>query len=67
MFHFSVMVRNYKKKGLYASYTSEVIDVAVTAVKSKLMSVRQASKEFGVPPTALHNWVHSKVRTPSKL
>ena len=56
------MVRNYKKKGVYGNYKPEVVDAAVSAVKTKLMSVRDAAKEFGIPPTTLHNWVHSKVR-----
>ena len=59
------MVRNYKKKGAYASYNPEVIDAAVTAVKKNLMTLRGAAKEFGIPPTTLHNWVHAKVRAPS--
>ena len=56
------MVRKYKKKGVYGSYKQEVVDAAVTAVKTKLMSMRSASKEFGIPTTTLHNWVNGKVR-----
>ena len=55
------MVRTYKKKGKYGQYSPDVIDAAASAVKSKLMSVRQASKEFGIPPTTIHNWVQNKV------
>ena len=55
------MVRTYKKKGKYGQYSPDVIDAAVSAVKNKLMSVREASKEFGIPPTTIHNWVHNKV------
>lgn len=55
------MVRNYKKKGTYGNYKPEVIDAAVSAVKNKLMTVRGAAKEFGVPTTTLHNWVKGNV------
>lgn len=58
------MARNYKKKGLYKNYKPEVIDAAVAAVKNNVMSLRGAAKEFGIPPTTLSNWVHSKVRAP---
>ena len=56
------MVRNYKKKGSYKSYSPETIDAAVSAVQTNLMALRGASKEFGIPPTTLHNWVQTKVR-----
>lgn len=56
------MARNYKKKGSYKSHKPEVIEAALSAVRSKLMTVRQAGKEFGIPPTTLHNWVKGKVR-----
>ena len=56
------MVRNYKKKGVCGNFKPEVVDAAVSAVKTKLMSVRDAAKEFGIPPTTLPNWVHSKVK-----
>ncbi len=59
------MVRNYKKKGTYATYKPEIVDDAVSAVCSNLMSVRGASKEFGIPPTTLHNWVKAKVKIPN--
>ena len=55
------MVRTYKKRGIYGQYSPDSIDAAVSAVKSKLMSVREASEEFGIPPTTIHNWVHNKV------
>ena len=56
------MARTYKKKGTYGQYKQEVIDAAVSAVKNKIMSVREASKEFGIPPTTIHNWVQNKVK-----
>ena len=56
------MVRNYKKKGAYGTYKPEIVEAAISAVKSKLMTVRSASKEFGIPLTTLHNWVKGKVR-----
>ena len=43
------MVRHYKKKGVYKDIKPEERDAAVDAVKSKLMSLRTASKEFGIP------------------
>lgn len=55
------MVRTYKKKGKYGQYSPDVIDAAVSAVKSKLMSIREASEQFGIPPTTIHNWVQNKV------
>lgn len=55
------MVRNYKKKGLYRQHKPEVVDAVVAAVNNNLMSVRKAAKEFGVPPTTIHNWVRKKV------
>ena len=55
------MVRTYKKKGKYGQYNPDVIDTAVTAVRNKLMFVREASKQFGIPPTTIHNWVQNKV------
>ena len=56
------MVRNYKKKGIIGNFKPKVIDAAVTAVRNKLISVRTASKEFGIPPTTLHNWVQARVK-----
>lgn len=56
------MVRTYKKKGSYRAYKPEVVDAAVSAVRNKLMTVRMASREFGIPTTTLHNWVKGKVR-----
>ena len=57
------MVRNYKKKGSYKNYSPESIDAAVSAVQTNLMTLRGASKEFGISPTTLHNWVQTKVRS----
>lgn len=57
------MVRHYKKKGVYKDIKPEVREAAVDAVKSKLMSLRNASQEFGIPRSTLFNWVHGKVRT----
>ena len=56
------MVRNYKKTGIYGNCKHEFIDAVVTDIKTKLMSVRGAPKEFGIPPTTMHNWVQAKVR-----
>ena len=57
------MVRHYKKKVVYKDIKPEVREAAVDAVKSKLMSLRTASQEFGIPRSTLFNWVHGKVRT----
>ena len=42
------MVRNYKKKNVYKTVKPEVRDAAITAVETKLMSIRSAAKQFGI-------------------
>ena len=54
------MERHYKEKGIYGNYKPEVTDAAVTAVKTELMSMWVASKEFGILPTTVYNWVQAK-------
>ena len=54
------MVRTYKKNGKYGQYNPDVTDAVVTAVRNKLMSVREASKQFGIPPTTIHTWCKTR-------
>ena len=56
------MVRNYKKKNVYKTVKPEVRDAAITAVKAKLMSIRSAAEQFGIPRATLSDWVNGKVR-----
>src|SRR6218665_629432 len=43
------MVRNYKRKGDRAKYSADNLQRCLEAVKAKEMSLRAASKQFGVP------------------
>src|SRR6218665_1226218 len=46
---FQNMVRNYKRKGARAKYSADNLQRCLGAVKTKEMSLRAASKQFGVP------------------
>ena len=46
----------FSRKGNYrSSYTQEKIDLAMEEVRSHAMSLGEASKEFGVPKTTIHD------------
>src|SRR6218665_956023 len=46
---FQNMVRNYKRKSDHAKYSADNLKRALEAFKTKEMSLRAASKQFGVP------------------
>ena len=43
------MVRNYKRKSDRAKYSADNLQRSLEAVKTKKLSLRAASKQFGVP------------------
>ena len=56
------MVRNYKKKGVYKTFSKEVIEKAILEVEEKKMSLRSVAKNYGIPPSTLSGWANKKVR-----
>lgn len=43
------MARNYKMKGKRCQYTQENVEKAVAAIKSKTLTIRAASRAYGIP------------------
>src|SRR6218665_3520401 len=50
---FQNMVRNYKRKNDRAKYSADNLQRSLEAVKTKKLSLRAASKQFGVPSATI--------------
>ena len=50
-----------KSKVFRCQYDPKLLDKAVTAVKSGVMSIRKASKHFGVPKSTIADGVSGRI------
>ena len=57
------MVRNYKRKTDRANGTEKQMELAISAVEKKEMSVRKAALSFGVPKDSLNCRVNGKLKS----
>ena len=57
------MVRNYKRKTDRANWSEDQMKLAILAVESKDLSIREASVVFGVPKDSLNRRVKGKLKS----
>ena len=60
------MVRTYKKKGSTLNYTEEDVAKALVDIEEGL-SIRAASRKYGVPVSSLHQRLTGRSRSPRKI
>lgn len=64
---FSAMVRTYKRKTDRAAYSSDNLKQCLTAVKNNIeLSVRDASKQFGIPRATIQKRLKSGTFDPKE-
>lgn len=49
------MVRNYKVKGKRCQYSQENVEKAVADIRNKTLTIRAASRAYGIPRTTLQD------------
>src|SRR6218665_3010698 len=62
------MVRNYKRKTEQNTlWTPEIMQAAVTDIRSNQISLRQAEQTYGIPHATIRRHLMKTVKTPGKL
>ena len=56
-----IMVRHYKKKGVYSQYDITKVEEAVANYRSGKLSLRKCAKKYGIPRSTISDHALGKV------